>query len=125
MKKFLGAALVFLAACNTPSPHFRGAEVTRITVQGSTFDVRRRGRLAEAIRVNPQYAPRLGAVARRAETAIEQVTGCPVRELRGDAAVVLGILKCGQPDDLARIRQGPQRAVPICDRNPLGPPGCD
>ena len=82
-------------ACNAPTPHFRGAEVTRVSVQGSTFDIRHRGRLAEAIRVNSEYAPRLGPIGRRAEIAMEAVTGCDVIEIRGDAALILGIMDCG------------------------------
>jgi hypothetical protein len=107
--------VVLLVGCDTPSPYFRGAEVTRIEVQGSVFDVRRRGKLAEAIRTNAEYAPRLGKIARRAEIAIETVTGCPVKELRGDAAVVLGILKCGKPDDLAKIGKGAPPITLYCD----------
>ena len=90
--------LLALAACNAPTPYFRGAEVTRVRVEGSTFDIRQRGRLAEAIRVNAEYAPRLGqALARRAEIAMETVTGCDVLEIRGDAALILGIMDCGAP----------------------------
>nr|WP_243403714.1 hypothetical protein [Shimia abyssi] len=84
-----------LAGCNAPTPYFRGTEVTRISVGGSTFDIRQRGRLAEAVRVNTEYAPRLGPIGRRAEVAIETVTGCDVVEIRGDAALVLGIMDCG------------------------------
>lgn len=83
-----------LAACATASTHFRGVEATRIAVGGSVFDVRVRGNLAEAIRVNPQYAPRLGPIRERAETAMVQVSGCPVVEIGGDAAVTLGVLGC-------------------------------
>lgn len=90
--------LMLLAGCNAPSPHYRGAEVTRVTVAGSTFEVRSKGRLAEAVRVNTQYAPRLGKIAPRAEVAMEAATGCDVVEIRGDAAKVTGILAC-QPGD--------------------------
>ena len=91
------AALVALAGCATPSPHFRGIAPVRMTVDGSTFDLRRRGRLVEAVRLNPQYAPRLGPVAARARVAMVRMTGCRVRALRGDQALVLGILDCGAP----------------------------
>ncbi|WP_197919555.1 hypothetical protein [Thiosulfatihalobacter marinus] len=86
---------LFLAACNAPSPYFRGAGVTRVSLDGSTFDIRQRGRLAEAVRVNAEYAPRLGPIGQRAELAMEAVTGCDVVEIRGDAAQVLGIMDCG------------------------------
>lgn len=97
--------LLNVAACNAPSAHFRGLEPTRVTVQGSTFDIRQRDDLVEAIRVNSQYAPRLGKIGRRAEIAIEQVTNCPVKWIRGDAALLLAKLKCGAADDLAVIGQ--------------------
>ncbi|SFK94763.1 hypothetical protein [Shimia haliotis] len=90
--------VLILSGCNAPSPHFRGVEVSRVAVEGSTFDVRHKGRLAEAIRVNAQYAPRLGQVGTRAEIAMEVVTGCDVVEIRGDAAKVTGILKCDAGD---------------------------
>lgn len=86
--------LLCVSACNAPSPYFGGAEVTRVRVEGSVFDVRRKGRLAEAVRVNSEYAPRLGPIARRAEIAMEVVTGCDVLQIRGDAAQILGIMNC-------------------------------
>lgn len=87
-------ALVPLAACNTAGPHFRGLPVTRITVEGSTFDVRVRDELAEAIRINAEYAPRFGPIQRRAGIAMAQVSGCTVKDVRGDQAQATGILDC-------------------------------
>ncbi|MEM8654532.1 MAG: hypothetical protein AAGF36_07275 [Pseudomonadota bacterium] len=87
--------LILLTACSTAGPHFRGLPATRITVDGSTFDVRVNTRLAEALRVNPQYAPRLGPIRYRAARAMEIVSGCEVIELRGDQAQTTGILDCG------------------------------
>lgn len=55
--RFLSVALCLclpLAACNTPSPAFRGIPVTRVTVEGSTFDVRRSGNRVELIRTSPE-----------------------------------------------------------------------
>lgn len=88
------AAALLLAACNTPGPHFRGLPATRITVEGSTFDVRVRGKLAEAIRINPEYAPRFSPVRERAGIAMARVSGCEVKEVRGDQALATGLLKC-------------------------------
>lgn len=85
---------VVLAACNTPGPHFRGLPATRVTVDGSTFDVRVQPRLAEAMRVNREYAPRLGPIKDRAARAMAQVSGCRVTEVRGDQALATGILDC-------------------------------
>ena len=84
-----------LAACNAAGPHFRHLPATQITVEGSVFDVRVNRRLAEAIRVTREYAPRLGPVAGRAALAMELVSGCEVTQVRGDAAQVTGLLDCG------------------------------
>ncbi|GHF57639.1 hypothetical protein [Seohaeicola zhoushanensis] len=92
MRPFL--ALLLLAACNTPSPHFSGLEATRVSVAGSVFDIRVRGDLAEALRVNAQYAPRFGPIRARAAFAMEQVSGCTVTEVSGDQALALGKLSC-------------------------------
>lgn len=83
-----------LTACADPSLYFRGAEVTRVTVDGSVFDVRVRGDLAEAVRVNPAYAPRLGPIGPRAGRAMAQVSGCRVRGILGDQAQITGVLEC-------------------------------
>jgi hypothetical protein len=87
--------LIFLMACDLPGPHFQGIPATRVVVDGSTFDVRIRGRLGEAIRTNAEYAPRFGPIALRAKVAIENVSGCEVQEMRGDQAQALGVLDCG------------------------------
>lgn len=86
--------ILFLAACNTPSPEFRGLTAQKVTVDGSTFDIRIRGKLAEAIRTNPQYAPRLGPIEGRAARAMAMVSGCDVKIVTGDQALMLGQLDC-------------------------------
>lgn len=83
-----------LMACNTPSPEFRGLAAQRVTVDGSTFDVRVRGDLAEAIRINMQYAPRFGPIEGRAAQAMAMVSGCSVTRITGDQALALGQLDC-------------------------------
>ena len=88
------ALTLLLAACNTPSPTFRGLPAQKVTVDGSTFDIRIRGKLAEAIRTNPQYAPRLGPIEGRAAQAMAMVSGCDVRIVTGDQALMLGQLDC-------------------------------
>ena len=89
--------VLVLAGCAQGTSYFRDAPVTRVHVEHTLFEVRQRGRLAEAIRLNAQFAPHLKSVAAHAETAMRAATGCEVRELRGDAAQVLGILACA-PD---------------------------
>lgn len=95
---FLFLLTILVSACAGGSPHFMGIPPTRVEVGGSVFAVRVKGRLAEAVRINPQYAPRMGPIGDRAAIAIEQVSGCAVREIRGDQALILGILDCpGKP----------------------------
>ncbi len=83
-----------LAGCAAPSLHFKGIAPTRVTVEGSTFDLRRRGSLVEAVRLNPQYAPRLGPIRQRARRAMAETSGCRVVWVMGDQAVLLGRLDC-------------------------------
>ena len=85
-------AFIVLATCNTAGPHFRGLPATTVTVDGSTFDIRVNGELAEALRTNIEYAPRFGPIRKRAGQAMELVSGCKVKEVSGDAALATGIL---------------------------------
>jgi hypothetical protein len=89
-------AVLFLIGCNTPGPSFRGVEPVRISVRGDVFDVRIDGVRAEAMRLNSRWAPRLDAVAPQGVAAIERVSGCRVRKLYGDAAMMTARLDCGQ-----------------------------
>lgn len=91
---FSMALLCTLAACTDPSPHFYGVKAARVSVSGSTFDVRVRGNLAEAIRINPQYAPRLGPLRQQAAQAMAAVSGCVVTGVLGDQALMTGVLDC-------------------------------
>ncbi len=97
MVRLILLLLCWLAACSTPGPYFRGLPATRVTVAGSVFDVRVRGDLAEAIRINPQYAPRPGPLPLRARFAMEEVSGCAVVRVLGDQAQMTGMLSCGGP----------------------------
>ncbi|TCO69963.1 hypothetical protein [Rhodovulum euryhalinum] len=85
-----------LAACDSPSPDFGGLPGTRVTVDGSTFAVRRKGNTAQAIRLNREW--RAGVMA-RGFIAIEQATGCEVRPgtLSGDPAVIYARITCAEP----------------------------
>lgn len=92
----LGLFLVFcvLASCAVPNDPFSGVPSQRITVDGSTFDIRIRNELAEAVRTNIEYAPRLGMIESRAYRAMARVSGCRVLSLSGDQAVMIGQLDC-------------------------------
>lgn len=93
-------AVLLVSGCNHPSAHFANVPATQVSVGGSDFDIRVRNELAEAIRRNPQYAPRLGPIRAQAAVAMQQVSGCKVEHVLGDAAVTLGLLDCdGRPRD--------------------------
>ena len=81
MKFLLSLLTLVLASCNTAGRHFRGLQATTVTVDGSTFDVRVRGELAEAIRTNSEYAPRFGPIRERAGRAMALVSGCEVKKV--------------------------------------------
>lgn len=95
MRLLMPLMAVLLTACDTPGPDFRGVEPVRISVGQSVFDVRVDELKAEAIRLNAEWAPRLEAVAPRGVMAIEEVSGCKVRSLDGDAAQMTARLNCG------------------------------
>ena len=111
MRYLILLAFCVQTGCSQQSTHFAGIDPVRVTVLGSSFDLRRRqGRLdmVQVVRVNAEYAPRLSQqLGRRAEIAVEQTYGCPVFRVLGDTAVMIAYLKCGAQDDLARIGNGP------------------
>ena len=94
MRLMLWCPLFLLLACNTPSPHFSGVAATRIAVDGSLFDVRVRGNLAESIRVTPERDARFEVIGPRAGRAMAQASRCNVLEILGDSAMQLGVLGC-------------------------------
>ena len=109
MRVSVVVSIFLLASCVSETRHFRGVDPLRMTVDGSSFDIRLRGNLAEAIRVNPQYAPRLGPLRARAGFAMAQVSGCQVTGVLGDQSVLTGILDCSD------ATQGPVVAVYGCN----------
>ncbi len=88
---------LWLAACGTPHPEFAGVAPVRMAVAGSVFDIRVKGTRAEAIRLNPQYAPRGAAIMPLGGLAIEKVSGCRIRRMTGDQAQMAAWLDCGDP----------------------------
>lgn len=88
-------AALFLTACNTPSPAFKGLPMLVIKIDGSVFHIRQRGLRAEAIRINPAYAPRFGPLRTQAAIAMQMASGCKVVSISGDQAQSFGRLDCG------------------------------
>jgi hypothetical protein len=107
------AFILLLCACDTPSPDFWGVPATRITVQGTAFDVRIKDRKAEAIRLNFEKKARWMIVGAKAGYAIEQLSGCKIKKLKGDPAVVYASLKCKGDADTRGIL--PQNLTYDCD----------
>lgn len=107
------AAAVLLTACNAPSSDFRGVQPTRVTVQGSTFDVRLRNGRAEAIRVNMQYAPRFEQMQARAGAAMAMVSGCEAVDVTGDQAQAFARLDCGKGPPPKRRKSAQIDCIPI------------
>lgn len=100
--------LLLLMACNGPSPQFRNIEASRVVIDGSVFDVRVKGRRAEAVRINRQYAPRMGVVGVKAGLAIEAVSGCRVKRIEGDQAMIRASLACGGDSPLQKTDESPK-----------------
>ena len=95
LRSFSCLAIFLAASCNTPSVGFMGLEATRVEVDGSVFEVRIRGEMAEAIRTNFEYAPRFGPIRARGAKAMALVSGCKVLDVQGDQALMTGKLDCG------------------------------
>lgn len=112
MRPFLLISVLLLAACDAPSAHFAAVPATRIAVNGSLFEVRVRGHLAEAIRVSPEYAPRFGPIRYRAGLAMALVSGCSVRRVLGDQAQAVGWLDCpGRAAPAVRVDRACRRVA--------------
>lgn len=101
-----------LSGCDMPSPAFSGIDPVRVVVDGSVFDIRIKANKAEALRLNMEYAPRLGVIGLRAGFAIEQVSGCTVTRIDGDAALVHATLRCGRG---AQTPELPERLSYECE----------
>lgn len=95
---------VLLVGCTLTDPQYLGAEVTRVQIDESVFDVRQRGDTAMALRLNPEPPAAYQVAMTRAVIAIEVATGCLVLRAGGDAQDARARLDCG-PE--ARLRQQP------------------
>ena len=96
-----------LAACDVAGPGFRGAEKVVSRVEGSTFTLRIRGDLVEAIRTSPEAFPLFQSVARKAAIAAQMETGCHADWVQGDPAMMLIGLACAgrRPPNIPKARR--------------------
>lgn len=101
MRWLIFTGLVFLAACDSPSPKFMGGGAQVVTVDDSRFRVftRSGSRSVEAHRISFEPLPSLVATLEKAYRAIELATGCKVKpgSLHGDRAIILADVDCVLP----------------------------
>ena len=86
-----------LAACASPSPQLMRGMKHDAEVGGSRFTIWQIGEIVEIYRTSPEVLPRLSEVMAKAAIAVEQVSGCPMRDgsMVGDAALMKATLDCG------------------------------
>ena len=92
------SALALLATCDSPSPKLRGATATIIDIDQSRLRVfHSPGQsYVEAHRISPELRSSRILTFEKAYRAIEQATGCKIREgtLAGDQAIVTAEVDC-------------------------------
>lgn len=106
-----------LVACDTPGLRHMGVAPVTQEVGGMRFDIRVRDGVAEAIRTNAVWRPRIRDVANNGGRAIEAATGCRVAWLQGDPSVLLAGLDCG---DGRRVPRKPRRKT-LCEGTATAP----
>ena len=94
MKRSLILCLL-LAACNTPSQGYWGAEKLQFSEGGMRFTAYRKGNLIEVLRTSPEVLPTFPQVALRAVPGVERLTGCKAIWAEGDQALIEMGLSCG------------------------------
>lgn len=128
MMRFL-LVFLLLVSCDSPSPAFHGVDATRIEIEGSRFVVRWFGARAEVLRLNAEWAPQIDEIARKAELAVETVSGCQAERIFGDVAKLSALLDCAavpDPDHVAEWRRLPRGHGRGGLRRATGPPlACD
>lgn len=86
--------LLGLAACDMAGPGFSGAPKVVRQIDGSTFTLRFRPNMVEAIRTSPEAFPRFQPIARKAAIAAQMETGCHADWVQGDPSMMLIGLAC-------------------------------
>ncbi|MFY0594855.1 MAG: hypothetical protein JXQ85_00355 [Cognatishimia sp.] len=118
MRYFLCSfVLLGLVACDSPSIEFMDGEKSVHEIGGHSFSVHVKGDRAQVIRTNFAKKPDIRVISRQAERAIEEAAHCPVTEIYGDVAVMVGQLDCSKPlkvGEWAKWTAPPRRSL-ICD----------
>ena len=94
-------AIIFgmgLAACDTPSPAFKGIPAQTVTVGQSVFEVRQSGTQVELLRTNTEYAPTFASIIPRATQAVVIATGCTPRPQSWEGEQTLMQVEVDCPD---------------------------
>jgi hypothetical protein len=88
--------LALLAACDSTTPAVGKWNHAKIETGGMRFGVHWSVEAAEAYRTSKHLRPRLSEVMANARVAIEQASGCTVKDgsMGGDAAIVTAALDC-------------------------------
>ncbi|MEO1798454.1 MAG: hypothetical protein AAFR53_15805 [Pseudomonadota bacterium] len=95
MSRLLLFVVLALAACNTPTPQFRGVVPLEMTVDGTAYRVFHEGDRAQAMRIGPALRPNRDA-AQKITQAIEIATGCAVKgDIQGDVVLSTARVDCG------------------------------
>lgn len=96
-KLFLGLATALaLMACDTPKVGFKYTDVQKLSVGGHDFKVFYNDKKAQSIRLNNVKLRQRQNGADAALIAIEQASGCKIRNVdkRTDAVLVIASLRC-------------------------------
>lgn len=102
MRAIAFSILLLLGACASPSPEFFGVPEERVSVDGTSIAVFRKGDRAQAIRLTQVPWSDLPLMRARLFVSIERVTGCqaiaesadPPQGVRYDPAVLSAALSC-------------------------------
>ena len=90
----LALLALLLAGCDSPTPAVARWQRATVEVGGMVFGVHWSEDRAEAYRTSRHLRPRLSVVQANAAVAITQASGCTVREIGGDHAIVTARLDC-------------------------------
>jgi len=98
MKSLSLICVLLVGGCNTGSPAFMAISAETVTIEESTFDVRRKDDYVELVRTNAEFGATLRTIIPRAGRAVTEVTGCtPVDGTwTGDAAMMRVAIDCAR-----------------------------
>lgn len=118
---FLALPFLLLIACDMAGRGFAHAPVTRVTADDLQFSIRfiadTHGYRGEAIRTNTMLRPQMEHISLISGAAMEQLTGCTLRQIGGDVAVQHARLKCLANDAPASLTIGGSYRCTLTENN--------